>query len=149
MVFIAGGVGINPLISILSHLAAEAEVSFHVTFIYSFRHPGAGSDEKILFEERLQEIFGVGNVKGELEIHRTPGRAQSDDKQDIRVSEMVVFRDRRVVEKDIFKALGPVASRGGTICYICGVPTMTDQFVETVVNAEGMARDRVLFERWW
>lgn len=149
VVFIAGGVGINPLISILSHLAEAEKVPFYISFIYSFRHSGEGSNEKILFEERLMEIFDKKNIVGELIIHRTSGEAKSVNGKELRANEKAVYRDWRVGKDDILKALGPVDDRGSALCYICGVPTMTDHFVEIAANAEGMHRDRVLLERWW
>ncbi len=50
---------------------------------------------------------------------------------------------------DILDALGPVEARKGTVCYICGIPVMTDDFVEKAKKADGMEEANVLSEKWW
>jgi NAD(P)H-flavin reductase len=149
VVFVAGGVGINPLMSILSHLAEADRVPYDIRFIYSFRHDSQESTAKMLFEQRLIDVFAKDNIEGELAIHRTSGGRQPESNQDSRLSEKLVIRDRKVKEDDVLQALGSVEDRVNTICYICGVPTMTDYFVEVARKAEGMNPDSVLFERWW
>jgi NAD(P)H-flavin reductase len=56
---------------------------------------------------------------------------------------------RRIIEKDLIDALGLVGERPETVCYICGVPGMTDEFVGKARRAEGMEGENVLFEKWW
>jgi hypothetical protein len=174
VVFVAGGVGINPLMSMLSHIAEMEDVPFSVHFLYSFKTASPGGEvdgeigteigvekkAKILFEDRLRSIFGKGNVGGELAIYRTSG-AGGDAAETERIKEgkgdrvsekgkgKVVVRERRIGDEDVLKALGHVEEREGTVCYVCGVPSMTDHFVDVASKAEGMSVSRVLFERWW
>lgn len=35
-----------------------------------------------------------------------------------------------------------------TVCYLCGPPKMTDEFVE-VLRALLGEKERVIFEKWW
>lgn len=56
---------------------------------------------------------------------------------------------RRFEEKDLDKALGPVAARESVVAYVCGTRTMTDWAVEVLRRSEGMDEKRVLCERWW
>ncbi|EED24505.1 conserved hypothetical protein [Talaromyces stipitatus ATCC 10500] len=96
VVFVAGGVGINPLISILSHLTEEQasgptislpEKSFdhplHIRFLYSTRVPSSVPDEttldQVLFLSRLRNIVQrtrivtkqPRNIKLDLELFLT------------------------------------------------------------------------------
>ena len=61
----------------------------------------------------------------------------------------MVAAKRRIQEEDLLETLGPAEERGSTVCYICGVPTMTDQFIDQARKAEGMLEENVLFEKWW
>lgn len=36
-----------------------------------------------------------------------------------------------------------------TVCYLCGPPKMTDEFVEVLRGLLGGEKERVLFEKWW
>jgi hypothetical protein len=72
----------------------------------------------------------------------------SEEKVLVAWKEIEVTR-RRIAGTDFLDALGPVEERGGTVCYICGVPGMTDEFVEKARKAEGMVEGNILFEKWW
>jgi NAD(P)H-flavin reductase len=41
------------------------------------------------------------------------------------------------------------ATRSKTLCYVCGPPVMTDGFVDFLTQQPGMAKERVLCEKWW
>ena len=64
---------------------------------------------------------------------------------------------RRITERDLSGALdgwrkpvyGPEHDRQGTVCYVCGPPRMTDEFVAFLSRQEGMSEQRVLCEKWW
>ena len=55
----------------------------------------------------------------------------------------------RIGREDLYSAIGPVQDRGGLVAYVCGVPSMTDEFVGLLREAEGMQEERVLCEKWW
>lgn len=149
VVFVAGGVGINPLMSILSSLAQEADLPREIRFIYTVRDSGEPrSPNEVLFLRRLITIFQTCQVTGELGFHLTPGPGKTEDADEQKDGQFRSLK-RRVTKEDVLDALGPVDERQHTLCYICGVPTMTDEYVEMVQKAEGIKPEHVLFERWW
>ncbi len=154
VVFIAGGVGINPLISMLSVIAEQKKtggveggnLGFDVIFLYSVRSSSdsEGRNEEILFLSRLRDIFKLLDKEGELKLFVTGKKGG-----EVQGSEGVKLERRRIDERDLEDALGDLGDRDGTVVYVCGVPGMTDRFVESAVKAEGMDGKRVLSEKWW
>jgi NAD(P)H-flavin reductase len=61
----------------------------------------------------------------------------------------VPFLRRRMAVRDVERAVGKEAE--AALVYVCGVPGMTDQFVEALTTPGGLGMDkrRVLFEKWW
>lgn len=156
--FLAGGVGINPLMSIVSHLAERPPLSPQVAidFLYSVRDSGA-DPAKILFLERLAGIFGrrggdaPAKVRGELRLFLTGGEGGGEE-EDGRIDDGVVdlpFKRRRVTIEDVAEAVGD--DKRGVVVYVCGVPKMTDEFVEKLTSPQGLGLEphRVLHEKWW
>lgn len=144
-VFVAGGVGINPLMSIISHLVdqkkANGSLGFKVIFLYTTRHPPHGSGpSEILFWERLQEAFRIFGDEGELKLFLTGGEERSLDTH---------AENRRINNGDLLETLGPLTDRKSTVCYICGIPAMTDDFVAHAKKADGMLEENVSCEKWW
>lgn len=157
VVFVAGGVGVNPLMSMVSFIAGEVvrkngldgggeRVELEVRFLYSSR--GGEGGEEVLFLRRLGEVFKVLGRQGELSLFLTGSKEEGDESIEIE-GQKITARKRRISDEDLLEALGPVEGRGKTLCYICGVPTMTDEFVEKTRKAEGMLEEHVLFEKWW
>lgn len=156
VVFVAGGVGINPLMSIASHLAERPDPRHTVEFLYSTRDPGGEGKRdasKILFLDRLAGIFnggGSGALKGRLSLFLTPGgganTAGEGDGHDL---QGIPFKSRRITVEDIAEALGD--DKRFAAVYVCGVPAMTDEFVEKLTSPQGLGLEphRVLYEKWW
>ncbi|KAK0651715.1 hypothetical protein B0T16DRAFT_404511 [Cercophora newfieldiana] len=153
VVFIAGGVGVNPLMSMLSFLAeAPPPEPFEAHFLYSMRDPGMSRDAKgMLFLERIFELFSKGGVQSRLRLFLTSGRR---DVEQVAGSEVVSleggevpFERRRISLSDVGAALGE--EKRDAVVYVCGVPDMTDEFVKRLVDELGMERERVLYEKWW
>lgn len=160
MVFVAGGVGINPLMSMLSHLAEQRDaLRYEVRFLYSMRdsldEEGERSADRMLFVERLATLFGRGKIKGQLKLFLTP--AEKDDQSAKGSEEGVVscnevdvaYVARRITAADLQDAVGQ--DKRFAVAYVCGVPTMTDEFVGVLTSPDGvgMERHRVLYEKWW
>lgn len=64
----------------------------------------------------------------------------------------LAIHSRRINRQDL--QAGISGSDGGfgakeTVCYLCGPPKMTDEFVDVVGELLGGERERVLFEKWW
>ncbi|KAK1723714.1 NADH-cytochrome b-5 reductase [Colletotrichum acutatum] len=156
--FIAGGVGVNPLMSIVSHLAegveGESSCPYDVQFMYSTKAPSSLLDsEEILFMERLAAIFGREKVRGQMRLFLTGlGPGTASDESVLHCNEMdVPFKRRRMGLEDVAEALGPEAERGDVLVYVCGIPSMTDELVESLTSKSGLnlRPERVLCEKWW
>lgn len=152
--FVAGGIGVNPLMAMLSHLSEmpEEERRFDVKMLYSVRDPGPGRNGKgILFLGRLMRIFETwGNCDG-LKLYLTPGKNGEEAGEAVMGGEdgEILYRRRRIRRADLESCLGEVRDRAGTVVYVCGVPEMTDELVGWAREAEGMDGRHVLCEKWW
>jgi NAD(P)H-flavin reductase len=152
-VFVAGGMGINPLVSIVSHLAEQADVELEVEVLYSFRDPGGEREaEGMLFVERLASIFAREKLRGELKLFltRSDGPRSPNGPDYVACNEVEVpFQSRRIGPDDLTAAVGQAMS--AVVVYVCGVPAMTDHFVQYLTSKDGPAMEpaRVLFEKWW
>ncbi|KAI0898136.1 hypothetical protein F4806DRAFT_494871 [Annulohypoxylon nitens] len=158
VVFVAGGVGVNPLMSMLSSLA-EADHSFEVQFLYSLRNDEDRPRQarRMLFVERIASIFATGKVRGRLQLFLTGGAGEGDGEEGVvSCGEgegcSVKFRHRRMTVEDVAAAAGDASERRFAVVYVCGIPTMTDEFVQKLAdpqNGFGMEPHRVLCEKWW
>ncbi|KAF3388458.1 Oxidoreductase NAD-binding domain-containing protein 1 [Penicillium rolfsii] len=164
VVFIAGGVGINPLISILSHLNNQTESTqpLNIQFLYSSRlpqdHERAAPDEslnQILFLPRIRQIMHSQQQSHRLRIsldlfltnskssRLTPFSAPSD----------LTIHSKRIEKSDLLSAV--VGGDGRidpqeSVAYVCGPPQMTDEMVELLKEILGEGGEqRVFFEKWW
>jgi NAD(P)H-flavin reductase len=142
--------------SIASHLAERPDPRHKVEFLYSTRDPGQGQSDasKVLFLERLAEIFGGGGaLKGRLSLFLTAGgegkgeEVLEEGSGDDRLG--IAFKRRRITIEDIAHAIGD--DKRFAAVYVCGVPTMTDDFVEKLTSPKGLGLEphRVLYEKWW
>ncbi|KAJ5606238.1 Riboflavin synthase-like beta-barrel [Penicillium lagena] len=170
VVFIAGGVGINPLISILSHLNNNSFQPPHhptnIHFLYSSKLPRGLSEtssseetlDQILFLSRLRQI-----IRSQLHSHRLrisldlflTDLASSSPLLTSSAGQLadLTIHPRRISEHDLRSAVvggdGRLDPRE-TVCYVCGPPQMTDQMVGLLGPILGEdAERRVLFEKWW
>ncbi|EME49579.1 hypothetical protein DOTSEDRAFT_68379 [Dothistroma septosporum NZE10] len=157
LVLVAGGVGINPLISIFSQLIRNHEQARprEIHFLYATKADSELDPQRILFLPRLMDLVaavanpnitlslflsGTGD-DGPIEHGKLPNRTFG----------------RRLVERDLQNAIsgykqgvfGAEHDRLGTLCYVCGPPRMTDEIVEFLRNEKGMSEARVLCEKWW
>ncbi len=154
-VFIAGGLGINPLISMVASIAEIKAarggiLGFDVKFLYMTRN--LPDPREILFLPRLVEVFRSLGENGDLKLFLT-NRTETSNKKDedsLFIDGISVpMRRSRIGEEDLEDALGKADARSGTVCYVCGVPSMTDSFVERLKAAEGMEEQNVFSEKWW
>ncbi|KAM0327721.1 hypothetical protein ACHAQA_006016 [Verticillium albo-atrum] len=162
VVFVAGGVGINPLMSIVSHLAGgESPPPFNVHFMYSTKIPseawedGRLCTDRILFLDQLLQLFSKDRVNGQLSLFLTGDSHGGGSAVDIpwSANSQAKLRvvHRRIGMSDLEEALGSEQERNVSVAYVCGVPAMTDDFTEQLVSPTGlgMEKDRVLYEKWW
>lgn len=151
LVLVAAGVGINPLISIFSHLIRGRTRPKEIHFLYASKTDSELDPQRILFLPRLMDLVGAvedPNVtlrlfltgtgdQGPIEHGKFPNRTFA----------------RRFQEQDLTKAINGYREQGSdldsTVCYVCGPPRMSDETVAFLQDQPGMANERVLCEKWW
>ncbi|GLA66861.1 hypothetical protein AtubIFM56815_004042 [Aspergillus tubingensis] len=170
VVFVAGGVGINPLISMLSHLNNGDEIalphpSFNIRFLYSTKLPrmeegtvtgyGTSSLQQVLFLSRLRQIIAsqsqIRRLQISLDLFITDPGLDRSSLTEFAESGDLTLHTRRINRDDLRKAVsradGSIEAEE-TVCYVCGPPGMTDDVVSSL---EGFLGDteRVYYEKWW
>ncbi|PON23159.1 hypothetical protein TGAM01_v207932 [Trichoderma gamsii] len=152
-VFVAGGVGVNPLMSMLSYIAegqGQDATGLDVSFIYASKLPATGNLLDIVFLDRITRAFGEGTVKGKVTLFITAAgdSAAPQQQQETRYinGAPVEIQPRRLTVADINEVIGG-EDHEGTVVYVCGPPPMTDELVEKL--AAVMDSRRVLTEKWW
>jgi len=160
VVLIAGGVGINPIMSMVSAMDLQGAkrmggLPTRLRVLYTSKR-GTDSDgkpEEVLFEERLKAIAAKrAQKKDDVDLRyilfNTSKKATHDSEEKDVPENMQLFR-RRITHDDLMEALGPEERRRNTLVYVCGLPAMTDDYVELLRKAPGMEEKRVLCEKWW
>ena len=114
--------------------------------------------EPILFYDRLKEIaesyYNSKEVDFRFRLFETPGEQGESGKgaggeRVIEWDGSVGHISRRIGEKDLRDAIGENRERKNEVVYVCGVPSMTDQFVDYLRRQEWLGERRVLCEKWW
>ena len=159
VVFVAGGVGVNPFVSMVRALydAVEGLGALHVpaevVLLYGCRAEDVEHGEEaesVLFGGVLGEVFARRREQGwRCTFYLTGDTMGRERVLRERYGQGAEVRLRRISEDDAAEALGPAEARGGTVVYVCGPQAMTDSFVEALRTAEGMGEERVLCEKWW
>ncbi|KAH7242411.1 hypothetical protein BKA59DRAFT_513931 [Fusarium tricinctum] len=139
VVFVAGGVGINPFASMLGWTAEEA-CNLDVKVLYASKIPTQGLNG-VLFLDRIRAWFRKEKLSGDLKVFATgePGRLKDS-------SELEVLR-RRLTVQDVREAI--VGQEDDCVVYVCGPAAMTDELVEGLIRDGGMDKKRVMLEKWW
>ncbi|KXT03585.1 hypothetical protein AC578_9996 [Pseudocercospora eumusae] len=158
LVLIAGGVGINPLISIFSYLiripAPLRPPEIH--FVYSTKAETDLDPQRILFLPRLMDLVAAAADPANVTLSCFLTGVGDDDYIEHGKLPNRTFA-RRIADHDILKALdgykpsvfGAEHDRKNTVCYVCGPAQFTDAQVHFVRSQAGMSEDRVLLEKWW
>jgi len=151
VLFIAGGVGINPLMSMLSHLA-ESPCRFRLQLLYSTKMPDTpGGLCDILFIDHLLDIFRGPHVEGRMRLFLTGTLAASSDWSSARVGNRKVdAMPRRIGLPDLVDALGSSDDKCSSVIYLCGTPSMTDECLRMLPAPPlGIEPTRIFCEKWW
>ncbi|KAI5210413.1 hypothetical protein E4T39_00139 [Aureobasidium subglaciale] len=149
VVLVAGGVGINPLVSIFAHLLSLPKRPKKLRFVYGSKvEAGPIEASRILFLTRLMDLIkhqGDGNVQLELFLTSASQR-QIDEARGLPQH----VKGGRMEKEDLEASIGEDRRiRQATVAYICGPPAMTDQFVDFLSTRDGMDERKVLCEKWW
>ncbi|KAI1902482.1 hypothetical protein AGOR_G00045220 [Albula goreensis] len=148
LLLVAGGVGINPLYSILLH---AADLQRHLLAGGRGYEPGtvqlcysAKSADDLLFKRSIIAACREFPGKFSCDFHLT--RQNEDIDPELRpfvsggrISDQVL--------RDHLERLGRNGERE-TVCYLCGPPPMIES-VSRQLQHLGLSRDRILFEKWW
>jgi len=139
VVFVAGGVGINPFASMLGWIA-EKGYQVDVRVLYSTKTPTQGLSG-VLFLERIKTWFEEKKLSGDLKVFNTGGYEKHEHKTGFDVLE------RRFTIQDVREAIG--GQEKDTMVYVCGPAMMTDEIVDGLTKDGRMEKERVMLEKWW
>ncbi|XP_070840784.1 oxidoreductase NAD-binding domain-containing protein 1 [Chaetodon trifascialis] len=143
LLLVAGGVGINPLYSILLHTSemlrlsrASGDQGCNISsahLCYS-----AKSTQELLFKSSIIEACREFPDKFSCDFHITQQSTDVD-------SQLQPFLTRgRIMEEELRAHVEPQR----TLCFLCGPPPMIEAISKTLLDI-GLPKDRILFEKWW
>ncbi|KAF5595413.1 ap-1 complex subunit gamma-1 [Fusarium pseudocircinatum] len=138
VVFVAGGVGINPLVSMMGHIAEEG-YNLEVKVLYATKLPAQGL-RGVLFLDRIRKWFTGKQLIGDLKMFTTGIYEGQVESRELDVHE------RRFTVEDVKEAVG---EKNNSVVYVCGPATMTDEIVDGLTGNRGMDKNRVMLEKWW
>jgi ferredoxin-NADP reductase len=150
VIFVAGGVGINPLISMLSSMVempANMPSPSKIHFLYSTKDPSPAGGKNILFLPRLLKLANKHPSLIDMTVFLTN---LADGKKVEDPESLGWYHDRRIEEADLQHALGAdLGTRKDTVVYVCGPPHMTDKLVAWFRGQTGLDDEQVFCEKWW
>ncbi|KAF4969464.1 hypothetical protein FSARC_3322 [Fusarium sarcochroum] len=139
VVFVAGGVGINPLASMMGCIAEEG-YSLEMKILYASKLPARGLKD-VLFLERISAWFKERKLGGSLKVFATGGYDKQEESGGFDVLK------RRFNIEDVREAVGGKGDE--SVVYVCGPQVMTDEIVDGLTGEGGMDKKRVMLEKWW
>lgn len=169
VVFITGGVGINPIMSMLSY-AHENYPNLEVRVLYSTKVPSRETDPtEVLFLPEMLELFRIPRsetTKDRLELFFTgtvdgsdmgtqneapirPLMALTLPKIDSDTEVPVLAWTHRIDETALTSAVGNQTQARQSVFYVCGPPDMTDELVDYLKQQPIVVEKRILCEKWW
>ncbi|KAJ8371517.1 hypothetical protein AAFF_G00307540 [Aldrovandia affinis] len=148
LLLVAGGVGINPLFSILLHAGdlqrhrlagGQSCARGAVRLCYS-----AKSADDLLFKRSIIRVCSEFPRLLSCDFHLT--RQSEDIDPELRP----FVSDGRVSEQVLREHVESLGSRGEreVLCFLCGPPPMIESVSSQLLHL-GVAPHRILFEKWW
>lgn len=147
IVLVAGGVGVNPLMSMLGYIAAE-RVDVEVTVLYGSKIEEGG---KVVLLDRMLNLFVKKLVKGSVKLFLTGKKDVEAGVQAIDGVSVGVHSGRMTINTVLDEIRGLGDAKAGLV-YICGPPAMTDEFVEALTREDMkdvIHPNNVKLEKWW
>lgn len=141
LVLIAGGVGINPLLSILRHAVdlhrerVSKGSGYEIGKIRLFY--SAKNTSELLFKKNILDLVNEFPEKIACSLHVTKQTTQ------ISADLKPYITEGRITEEQIRDQISEE-----TLFYICGPPPMTDFFSKQLENSQ-VPREHICFEKWW
>ncbi|KAH6877763.1 hypothetical protein J4E90_009327 [Alternaria incomplexa] len=168
-IFIAGGVGINPMMSMMTYINQNYP-NLEVRFLYSTKVPSRETDpSEVLFLQDVLDLFRIPRfkvTKDRLELFFTgtwDGSEMGTNEGDLihplmsltlpqidSATEVPVCAwTHRIDDIALSSAVGNRKEAQSTVFYVCGPPDMTDDMVKFIKEQDNVAPERVLCEKWW
>lgn len=134
VLLLAGGVGINPLYSILQHYLEQDDPERKITLLYSAKSPAelVFMDDILKLTNEYKSCFTATLFSTQHAILQT---------------EMSHIKEGRIAENDIKEALSKI-NKASVEVFICGPPGFLD-LMETFCLSQGLQKDQILYEKWW
>ena len=170
VIFIAGGVGINPIMSMLSY-AHENYSNLEVRVVYSTKVPSRETNPtEVLFLPEMLELFRIPRSETTKRPSRafflraqsmgpdmgtqnatpiSPLMALTLPKIDSDTEVPVLAWTHRIDETALSSAVGNQTMAQHSVFYVCGPPDMTDELVDHLKQQPNVMENRVLCEKWW
>jgi len=163
LLLIAGGVGINPLVSILEELSfflndnqkrgdTNADQSRRCLLLYS-----AAREEELLFKDKIDSIAdSTAGIDVRYFVTReressSPSSISSTTTSTSTHPSTSNFNRRRIdldyLRNQVFSGLSPLTV-DRCLTYVCGPPSMIDDSVRTLTEL-GVDSKNVVYEKWW
>uniref|UniRef100_H2ZJN9 Oxidoreductase NAD-binding domain-containing protein 1 n=1 Tax=Ciona savignyi TaxID=51511 RepID=H2ZJN9_CIOSA len=142
IVLIAGGVGINPLYSILQHwrnliLKSPSNTADQQTaMVYS-----AKTIKELLFQEEILRI--CNEIKARCDFHVTKETTPILDL----TNEAKTIRNEKVSRQSLSTSLNCINPNLAN-CYICGPPKFIERIEEYLMDM-GVLKQHIFYEKWW
>ncbi|KAF1381464.1 hypothetical protein PFLUV_G00154250 [Perca fluviatilis] len=142
LLLVAGGVGINPLYSILLHSTdllrlnrtsggRDYNISAHLCY-------SAKNTQELLFKSSIIEACREFPDKLSCDLYVTQQSIDVDSHP------QPFINHGRIADEDLRAHVDPQR----TLCFLCGPPPMIEALSKTLMDF-GLPKDRILFEKWW
>ena len=137
--FIAGGVGINPLYAMLAQLASEAASGAwsegRAALLYS-----AGTRDELIFAEELQALVSAHPERIHLELRTT--------REEVRIGPVEVYAALKWLRRGENTEMDSDSRSSSLDVFCCGPPGLPEAMV-AACSACGVREDAVRYEQWW
>ncbi|KAJ7386687.1 Oxidoreductase NAD-binding domain-containing protein 1 [Desmophyllum pertusum] len=144
LLLVAGGVGINPLYSIVRHVADISTDSQHQYTGKTMLLFSAKNQDELLYKDSLMEISKTcPSIRCKFFVTKPENgncKTGADEIQN-------TYEHGRISESRLQEVVSSL-DRSQLICYICGPPPMI-QRMSDILYKLNIAKDRIHFERWW
>ncbi|XP_051246024.1 oxidoreductase NAD-binding domain-containing protein 1 isoform X2 [Dicentrarchus labrax] len=143
LLLVAGGVGINPLYSILLHTTDL----LHLNQASGGRDYNIGSAHLCYSAKNTQELLFKSSI---IEACREfPDKFSCDfnvtqQSTDVDPHLHPFLKRGRITEEELRAHVDPQR----TLCFLCGPPPMIEAISKTLMDF-GLTKDRILYEKWW
>lgn len=147
LLLIAGGIGINPLFSVLNHVCdyykGKDSINYKpgsVELLYSASEP-----KELIFKESISEMVKTypGQLASRYFVTRAVGGCDTKDLSDVVI-------ERRISQSDIQESLQRLKKlkNDSILCLVCGPPPMIDS-MEQILQQQGIPKGSIMAEKWW